>query len=112
MGIQVESNLVQPQIEFNRVHLLRLEITQPTFTNDELPPKYKVMVEYKMFGVDGANQRHYHPETNEVEIEDFLAHAMAEVAKGNTALAAALQSIEVAIAFIINQDRGFEVRVV
>jgi hypothetical protein len=70
------------------------------------------MVEYKMFGADGANQRHYHPETHEVEIDDFLGHAMTEVTKGNTELAAALHSIEVAIAFIINQDRGFKVRVV
>jgi hypothetical protein len=112
MGIQVLSNLVQPEIAFNRVHLLRLEITQPTFQADHFSPRYHVMIEYRLFGSDEQGVRHYHPETVEVEFNDFLQHAMVLAQQGDMTLVSALQSIETAIASIISKEQGMTAQVV
>ena len=112
MGIQVSSNVVQPEITFDKIHLLKLEITQPTFENNELPPKYKVFIEYKLFGVDGANRRYYHPEIQEVEIQDYVQYAMDLMNRGDFLQVTAFQSIEKAIAAIISKDAGLEAQVI
>lgn len=112
MGIQISSNLVQPEIAFNKVHMLRLEITQPMFTSDSFSPKYHVMIEYRLFGVDHHGNRHYHPETVEVEFDDFIQQAMKLAQEGDMTLVLALRGIETAIATIISKEQGISTQVV
>ena len=112
MGIRVDSGQVQPQIVFDRVHVSNLSITQPTFTNDTLPPKYSINIEYLLYGVDVHQQRHYKGGTYETTVEDFIAEAMKYASLGDMTLATALPAIEQAVAFIIQKDIDMNTKVV
>ena len=104
MGIRLTKATAQPAVVFDRVHLMTMEIVQPIFFNDNLQPIYKVRVEYRLYGVDDTGTRHYQGETKEIEIENFLAEAIADYENGDPTLYQALGGIEMAVAAIIKNE--------
>lgn len=111
MGILVSSPCSQPEVVFDRVHLVRLEISQPIVFDDSLRPVFRVQIEYRLYGVaDG--RRHYHSETREILIEDYLSAAAAAMSAGDLVMYGAMQSIEAAVATIIAKDLGITATVI
>jgi len=104
MGIRLEQATAQPAVVFDRVHLMKMEITQPVFFNDALQPVYSVSVEYRLYGVDSSGTRHYKGETSEITIDDFLSEAIADMNNGDPTMIMALGGIEKAVATIISND--------
>lgn len=111
MAITVSNATAQPAVVFDHIHLVNLSIDQDLFYNNALNPVYKVKINYKMFGVDNDNQRHYRPEVYEIEIPDFIAFATEAAQAGDMTLFTAFQSIELAIANIIKKDQGLDTSV-
>ncbi len=111
MGIEVTNAAAVPVLEYKKVHLVRLNITQPLQENHLLSPNYHIMIVYRLFGVDADNKRHYRPEEIEIEIDDFLTMAMKEYAAGDPTLIMAFKSIETAIAALITKDQGLSTKV-
>jgi hypothetical protein len=108
MGIRISEPTAQPAVVFDRVHLLRLEIEQPTFANDNLQPIYKLHIEYRLYGVDVDGIRHYKGETQEIVINDFLQDAISDYQAGDPTLYRALGGIEMAVAAIIADSNKIE----
>jgi len=106
MGIRLQGAPSQPAVVYDRVHLTELSIEQPLFTNDRLPPVYKVVVGYRLYGVTDDGTRHYLSKGGEVAIEDFLRAAQDKAMAGNPAMLLALQAIETAVATIITDQTG------
>jgi acetyl-CoA carboxylase alpha subunit len=112
MGIQVSGAEVQPQVRFDKIFVSQLKVTQAMSTNEALPPVYEVAIEYRNYGVDVHQQRHYHSDTQEILVSDFLKLAKSKYAEGDTTLVVALQAIETAIAALIKHDMGIDAKVV
>jgi hypothetical protein len=112
MGIKINSGLVQPEILFDKVHVINLEITQPIFTNNALFPVYRVFIQYRLYGVGSENTRHYHHDIKEIEIPNFIPKAMKIMELGNPLLINTLGILESAIAFIIANEEQINAEVV
>lgn len=112
MGIQISNPDVMPSITYDKIHVTKLDISQPTFDDDTLQPKYQVTISYRHYGVvDGV--RHYKKEdAQRVYIEDFLTVAATDAAAGDMTLLNAMSGIELAIANIISDQRGVTTTVV
>lgn len=112
MGIKLNNADSMPAVTYDKIHLSRLEITQPTQTADAEAPKYSVIINYRHYGVvDGV--RYYKLEdVQRVAIEDFLQLAMTDYAAGDPTLLQALGSIELAVAGIISDQTGAQTSVV
>lgn len=106
MGIQIANPVAMPAVTYDRIHMTRLEIVQPTFEDDALTPKYEVAIYYRHYGVTNGIRYYAAEEVQRVALNDFLATAMADAAQGDTTLITALQSIEVAVAAIIADQSG------
>jgi hypothetical protein len=112
MGIQITNAEVFPAIEYNKVHLVRLEISQPVFTNDSLQPVYVVNVAYKVYGVLNGTRYYKDEPVREITIPNFIDAAMADAANGDMSLANSLVAIEGAVASIIADNLQTQVSVV
>ncbi len=103
MGIQVQSNVTQPSVVFDKVFLRNLTIEQTEFEKDSLTPHYKIYIEYRLYGVM-EDTRYYHSDIREIEINDFIAEAMRKAQIGDMVLISALPAIEAAIAKLVEGD--------
>lgn len=105
MGIKIAQGLNAPAVIYDKIFVSNLQITQIPISLDNMTPKYKVFIEYRLYGVhEGA--RVYHPEMREVEINDFITTAMTKASTGDMSLVTALQSIETAVAAILTDELG------
>lgn len=106
MGIQIQGAAVKPSIVYDKIHLTRLEIVQPTFANDSLQPIYNLSVSYRHYGnVDGI--RYYQDEDLlSIEVKDYIALAMTKAGTGDMSLITALQAIETVVASLIAAETG------
>lgn len=112
MGIQISSAETKPAITYNKVHMTKLEVMQPTQTDDLATPKYQVIISYRHYGIVD-NVRYYKDEdVHRVAIDDFIALATADAMQGNMILANSLSSIEAAVAAIISDQTGVQATVV
>jgi hypothetical protein len=112
MGIQISDAVSQPAVIFDKVHVLELRISQPVFYDDSKSPQYVVVIEYRLYGIDEAGQRHYKGDTYEIEIKDFYSVAISQYQAGDPRLAQALAAIEQAIAVIIGQQMNIDASVI
>lgn len=103
MGIQIGASVTQPLVTFDKVFLQHLSIDQYVATDDAPPPKYRVSIEYRLYGVVNG-VRHFHPDVREMEVADFVIKAMAQAGKGDMTLIQALPAIEAAVAALIALD--------
>lgn len=91
MGIQIANADSMPAVTYNKIHMTKLEISQPQFTDDGQVPKYQVNIYYRHYGVTDGVRYYKNEELKAVGIEDFLALAMTKAQAGDTDLLAALQ---------------------
>lgn len=107
MGIQIATAVSKPAITYNKIHLTKLEVSQPTFEDDTSLPNYEVVIHYRHYGVDTNNVRHYmNEDLQRVSVTDFLGKAMQEAQAGDSTLLSALQGIEAAVAAILADQTG------
>lgn len=106
MGIKITNAERAPAIEYNLVHLNALRIIQETYTDDSLYPKYRVEVEYRLYGVLQGVRFYEVGEVKRVIIPDFIPVAQAEAMAGDPTLYFALRGIESAVATILSQEAG------
>lgn len=104
MGIELAIVDEQQVVNRNRVFLIRLEITQAVTKNDAAATSYQVGIEYRMYGVDSEETRHFKPELQEVHFDDYVAHAMEQLSKGDPRHVGALQAIENAVAAMVASE--------
>jgi hypothetical protein len=112
MGIETTIVKKQPEITFNRVFLVGLEINQPITFNDSLQPRYDVMIQYRLYGVDPSGMRHFDGEIHEIQVTDFLTSAIMAAQTGDMDRLIAMQAIERAVASIISEEHNIEARVI
>lgn len=112
MGIQVSNPDSMPAVTYDKIHMSSLEITQEVFENDTLPPVYKVLINYRHYGVANGIRYYKNEDVHRVSLNDFLASAMEDAAQGDMTLVGALQSIEVAVAAIISDQTNSQATVV
>ena len=104
MGIKILSPVVLPSVSYENIHMTKLEIDQPIFADDTSAPVYKVCIHYRHYGVVNSVRYYKEEDVNRVSLPDFLIKAMEKAATGNMVMLNALQSIEVAIAAIIQEE--------
>lgn len=112
MGIQVTNAVQQPTIVYDQVLLVELSIKQHMQEIHVKAPIFHIMIIYKMFGVDQQGKRHYEADQHEIEINDYLAKALAEYSLGDPTLMRSIKANEAAIASLIQSDRGIITRVI
>ena len=100
MSIQISNPDSQPQVSFDHVFLVRLRVEQIMSTDHAKMPIFKVLVEYRLFGLNGT-QRVFHPEIKEIVIQDFLAEAA-----HSSDLLPVFPTLESAIAVLVARDIG------
>jgi hypothetical protein len=105
VAIEIQNAKVMPELVYNRVFMQRLNIQQKSVSDDGASPGYELQIEYRTYAVDGEGVRHYSPKVNVILLSDYFSVAMERATKGDTELVEAMQSIEKALALII-QDQS------
>lgn len=75
MGIQIENAIVKPSVVYNRIHMTKLEIVQPTQANDAATPKYEVIIFYRHYGVVEGVRYYKDEELNVVSIGGIVSES-------------------------------------
>ena len=112
MGIKLAEAEVKPSIKYEYVFMTKLEIEQVIRVKAGQPLLYNVTVEYRLFGLDAEGNRHFQSETKEIHLKDYLLIAMQKAQQGDLDMIVAMQSIEKAIASIIEDQTGVSAEVV
>lgn len=113
MSIVIANPPVQPALSYDHVHLCKLEIEQPVSTDNLSPPIYNVVINYRLYGIDTGNVRHYQAgDCTRVGIDDFYTLAATKAAAGDLSLANAMSAIQSAIAAIVANQLGTTATVV
>jgi hypothetical protein len=106
MGIQIVDATSMPAVTYDRIHMTKLEISQATFEQDTQQAVYEVVICYRHYGVTDGVRYYKNEDINRVSIADFITAGMEAAAQGDMTLLGALQSIEVAVAAIIQDQTG------
>lgn len=112
MGIQISNADSMPAVTYDKIHMTKLEISQPIFADDSSQPQYSVAINFRHFGVVDGIRYYKNEDVQRVTLADFLSAATADAAQGDMTLLSALQSIEVAVAAIIADQTGAQTSVV
>lgn len=112
MGIETSIVKKQPEITFNRVFLVGLEIHQPITFNDALQPRYDVVIQYRLYGVSDNGTRYFDGEVHEIQVNDYLTSAIIAAQSGDMDKIIAMQAIEKAVASIISEEHNIQARVI
>jgi hypothetical protein len=106
MGIQITNAPVAPSMSYDRVHVTALRIIQEIYYDDNQYPKYRVEVEYRLYGVAGGQRYYQIGDVKHVVIPDYIPVAQAALMDGDPTMLAALHGIEQAVAVILSQEGG------
>lgn len=105
MGIQITNTDSTPAVVYDKVFLNNLRITQRSESDNNAMPYYNLTIEYTTYGVDQNNKRYFQPKTKIIQIDDYLAKALAKAQMhGDMDLLNALGAIEIALANIIEDQ--------
>lgn len=105
MAIEISNVEQTPKLDFNRILLADLHLTQRLVKKDDYPPYYVLTIEVRKYAVDGEGNRHYKSTTDTITIEDYATVAMTKAMNGDMDLANAASAIEAALAKILQDQR-------
>lgn len=111
MGIQIANPVTMPAVTYDKIHMTKLDVTQPILDNDEMTPRYQVVISYRHYGVVNGARLYKNEDVQRISLDDFLTKAQTKAQAGDTSLMNALTSIETAIASIIADQTGVETTV-
>lgn len=113
MGIKISNAEETPAVVYDRIFLNNLRITQRSESDNSAMPFYSLTMEYTTYGVDENNNRYFQPKTKIIQIDDYLAAALAKAQMhGDMDLLVAMQAIEKAVANIIEDQTDLGTAVV
>jgi len=101
MAIEIEQYEEHPAIEYKKVHLEELTIKQPHLKTESSPVIYDLTIAYRLYGDDADGNRFYTKKPVFINEPNYLAQAYIAASNGDPSLLYALQSIEIALATII-----------
>jgi len=101
MSIVITGGPTTEALEYNRVHMNALTITQVCTDNDTATPMYQLNLKYQLYAVDSGNVRKYEARTRDINIEDYMKLATIKALEGSNELLIALKSVETAIGSVI-----------
>ena len=101
MAIEITKPTVVPERTYDKVYMQRLQIDQKMTPDNRATPYYTLQIEYRTYAVDEGDKRHYDGKVHIITIEDYVSEAMEKAGKGEMDLIVAMQSIEKALALII-----------
>jgi hypothetical protein len=104
MAIQFENAKTTPELVYNRVFMTGLTISQSAIPVDDIPPRYKMRLEYRLYAVDPQGNRHYKNSVSSILIDDYYAAAVAKAQAGDFDLANAEKAIEQAVRSILEDQ--------
>ena len=107
MAIKIQTPTVPETLVYDKIFMTSIHITQVENSNDSLPPRYDIKIEYKTYAVDSNNVRHFSRETYEVEVMDYLQAATGKATLGDTTMITALMSVEEVVALLITDKGSF-----
>lgn len=105
MAIQVTEGEVQPALVYDKVFMQNLSVEQRPVTFDNVPPQYALRIEYRLYAVDEAGNRHYQDRVDSLVIGDALTVAVAKAQQGDESLLNAIKAIEQGLAILINDTQ-------
>lgn len=104
MAIEVTQFHSTPALDYKHVFLDQLRIEQITAATQSDLPLYNVHIAYRMFAVGEDGVRHYTSAPERITITNYLQAAAVKLQAGDPDLMVALQSIEKALAVIIEDQ--------
>ncbi|MBT8449307.1 MAG: hypothetical protein KJO69_06435 [Gammaproteobacteria bacterium] len=104
MSIKISNTTTKPEVVYDRFFLQNLSLEQTATTDNSAPPKYRLQVLYRIYGIDADGQRHYQPKVQSITIDNYYAAAMAKAQVGDMDLVSAMMAIEAALANIIEDQ--------
>jgi hypothetical protein len=105
MAIEISNAEHAPELNFNRILLADLHLTQRLVPKDSSPPYYILTIEIRKYAVDADGNRHYKSTTDTLTIEDYATVAMKKAMDGDMDLVNAAAAIEAALAKILQDQR-------
>jgi hypothetical protein len=107
MAIEVLSSTKQPEIEYNRIHLVRLDIRQQYQDNENSPSIYELKIRFQYYGTEPDGTRHYKDAgVQQIVVKDFLSIAAKMAEQGDLTFANAFGVVQQALAKIIEYETG------
>lgn len=107
MSIVVTKGKVIEQLQYNKVYMKSLVITQQPTDNESDIPEYRVKILSRLYATDSSGKKYYDSILKNVDIEDYLALAMKKAQDGDPDLLNALGAIEKALSSILTDLREF-----
>ena len=105
MAIEIPTGKTVPLLDYKRVFVEEIRITQRPITNDAATPLYTLTVTIRMYAVDDDGIRHYAQDTDTLIMQDYLSVAQAKAALGDMDLLTAMGAIEAALVKILVDQR-------
>lgn len=105
MAIIIKDTESLPALVYDRIFLDSLEIQQEKETNNGVQPLYKVKVSYRIYAVGEENKRYFKPGLYTIYLPDYVTKAMEKAARGDMDMLTVMQSIQQALALLI-EDEG------
>lgn len=112
MAIQISAPESMPAIVYDRIHMTKMIIDQPTQINDADLATYHVDIYYRLYGIVN-NVRYYKDgDVSKISIPSFLVEALTKRDQGDTTLITAFTAIEQAVSLIIAEKAGLNTAVI
>jgi len=112
MAIRISDVEPEEPLVFDRIFMDKLTCEQVRTASLTAHPQYVISIEYRLRAIDSKNQFTYKKRSNSIAIEDFYMMAMEQAQTGEMGLVNALGAIQIAVAKIISDDSGIEVKVI
>lgn len=104
MGIKITKTESIPAIIYDRIFVKHLKIVQLSENHDDEPPKYSLIMEYTIYGVDDNNNRHFLPKVHVISIDDYVKLATLKAQAGDNDLIIAMTAMQTAIAKVLEDQ--------
>ena len=111
MAIEIVESVKEDPLDYKNIFMMSLEIKQKVMSNISEVANYTVSIVYRKYAIDTDGDVHYLPKTDMVIIENYLPKALTKAAEGDPDLLNALGAIQIAIAKIIEEERGLRLEI-
>lgn len=104
MAIKISNPQTEPELVYENFFMDEIRITQTPKEDHAGISDFTLVVIYRLYAVDSQGKRHYRPVIKHISIDDYLTLAMQKAQAGDPDLLNAMQSIETALAKIIEDQ--------
>jgi len=105
MTIRVKTPVSPEVLTYDNIFMTGIHIVQNVTNNGNIPPKYDVSIDYKLYALDISNTRHFENANHTVTVLDYLQAAQAKGGLGDNTMLEAFTAIEKVVSLLIT-DKG------